>query len=377
MALGRLATLAIVLLLGAGIATAYADEPPTTTTDPSPTTTTTATSTSTETTTTTAAETTTTTAASTTTTAASRPRTTPARAIPRGASLPETTLRESVPSTLHRHKKRRHRLSKPLEVTPPLGSGTYVFPVVGATGYGDTYGAPRGDVAGKWHHGDDLFAKLGTPVVAVADGTVNRVGWEKVGGWRLWVRDNAADEFYYAHLSGYAPAVFHSNRVEAGEVIGFVGNTGDAYTGVPHLHFEVHPRQLLRLRYGGAVDPTSYLGGWRHLATVQAPRPVHPRLPKQPLLRKEARHVFRELLVARGLIGRTPVGQPEIDFPVDLRDLTGSLQPSTMRQRTRTPAILGESDALAVALLAGLASVGVFAATMALLRLVRWRLDTS
>src|SRR5207247_6771953 len=134
-------------------------------------------------------------------------------------------------------------------------------------GYGDTYGAPRGDVAGKWHHGDDLFAKLGTPVVAVADGTVNRVGWEKVGGWRLWVRDNAADEFYYAHLSGYAPAVFHSNRVEAGEVSGFAGNTGAAFTGRPHLPSERHPRQLLRLRYARAGHPPSYLAPRRHRAT--------------------------------------------------------------------------------------------------------------
>ncbi|MGE5274707.1 MAG: M23 family metallopeptidase, partial [Verrucomicrobiota bacterium] len=86
-------------------------------------------------------------------------------------------------------RRHRHRVSKPLRVTPPLGRGAYVFPVVGVSSFGDSYGAFRGDVRGKWHHGDDIFAPLGAPVVAVANGTINRVGWHKIGGWRLWVRD--------------------------------------------------------------------------------------------------------------------------------------------------------------------------------------------
>ena len=153
---------------------------------------------------------------------------------------------------------------------------------------------------------------LGAPVVAVANGTINRVGWHKVGGWRLWVRDAAADEFYYAHLSGYSPRVFHTKHVRAGDVLGFVGNTGDAFGGAPHLHFEVHPHQLLRLRYDGAVDPTTYLNSWPHMRSVHAPFPVHPRLPRHPSLRREARQVFRQLLVARHLIEQptTPIEQP-------------------------------------------------------------------
>ena len=69
------------------------------------------------------------------------------------------------------------------------------------------------------------------------------------------MRDAAANQFYYAHLSGYAPRVFHTRHVRAGDVLGFVGNTGDAFASPPHLHFEVHPHQLLRLRYDGAVNP--------------------------------------------------------------------------------------------------------------------------
>jgi hypothetical protein len=189
----------------------------------------------------------------------------------------------------------------PLKVTPPLEGGPYVFPVTGKSVWGDTYGAPRSEVAGGWHHGDDIVAMLGTPVVAVADGTLNRVGWDRLGGWGLWVRDRAGDEFYYAHLSGYSKLALLSTRVSAGEVIGFIGNTGDAFTTIPHLHFEVHPRGLLQLGYDGAVDPTTYLRSWRHVRRFVVGRPFHPPLPIEVAWRAEALQNFRELLDARGL----------------------------------------------------------------------------
>jgi len=94
-------------------------------------------------------------------------------------------------------------LLTPPDVTPKLTAGGYVFPVYGPSAYGDTFGAPRGDVAGGWHHGDDIFAPLGAPLLAVADGTVFSVGWNHVGGYRLWLRDRGGNEFYYAHLSAY------------------------------------------------------------------------------------------------------------------------------------------------------------------------------
>ena len=221
---------------------------------------------------------------------------------------PKTTLGRKQPNDAN---------GRPLKVTPPLALRHYDFPVAGQSDYIDTYGALRTDVPGNWHHGDDIFAALGTPVVAVANGTINRVGWEKLGGWRLWVRDDAGDEFYYAHLSGYAPMDLHSNRVRAGQVIGFIGNTGDAFTTSPHLHFEVHPRQLLHLGYNGAVDPTSYLDTWTHLDHVVVPRPAHPPFPSTPQLRSEARYVFRELLAARHLVphGPSPKQRPHIPIP--------------------------------------------------------------
>jgi murein DD-endopeptidase MepM/ murein hydrolase activator NlpD len=198
----------------------------------------------------------------------------------------------------------------PLTETPQLGPQRFIFPVVGDAFSGDTYGAFRSDAPGGWHHGDDIFAPFGSPVVAVAAGTLNRVGWEHLGGWRLWVRDKFGDEFYYAHLAGYAPLALQSKHVQAGEVIGFVGNSGDAFPSTPpHLHFEVHPRTLLRLHYDGAVDPTTYLGRWARLKSVLVP---YPQLPSSRTLpsaqvKQETTLLFRRLLTSRGLL-RKPHG---------------------------------------------------------------------
>jgi len=151
----------------------------------------------------------------------------------------------------------------PVGLQPELTAGGYVFPVYGPHDFTDTFGAFRGDVPGDWHHGDDIFAPLGAPVLACADGTVFSVGWNDVGGNRLWLRDGQGNEFYYAHLSAYSPAARNGHRVKAGEVVGFVGNTGDAEGTPYHLHFEVHPVAYLALGYDGAVDPTPYLLAWQ------------------------------------------------------------------------------------------------------------------
>ena len=155
------------------------------------------------------------------------------------------------------------------DVTPKLTASRYVFPVYGPSAYTDTFGSPRGDVSGGWHHGNDIFAPLGAPVLAVADGTVFSVGWNDVGGWRLWLRDGQGNEFYYAHLSAYTALAVDGRRVHAGDVLGFVGNTGDAATTPFHLHFEVHPVSLLFLGYDGAVNPTKYLDAWKRLEDVK------------------------------------------------------------------------------------------------------------
>ena len=159
-------------------------------------------------------------------------------------------------------------IRQPPQVTPKLTAGGYVFPVYGPSSFSDTFGALRGDISSGWHHGDDIFAPLGAPLLAVASGTVFSVGWNKIGGNRLWLRDGQGNLFYYAHLSAFSPLAVNGNKVNAGDVIGFVGNTGDAQGTPFHLHFEIHPVGLLGLGYDGAVDPTSYLNAWQHLQDV-------------------------------------------------------------------------------------------------------------
>jgi len=158
---------------------------------------------------------------------------------------------------------------QPPRITPPLKTpGGHVFPVYGPSSFTDTFGAFRGDVSGGWHHGDDIFAPLGAPILACASGTVFSVGWNSVGGNRLWIRDGSGNLYYYAHLSAFAPSAVNGTQVTAGTVLGFVGNTGDAQGTPYHLHFEIHPVGLLGLGYDGAVDPTTYLTAWKHLQDV-------------------------------------------------------------------------------------------------------------
>jgi murein DD-endopeptidase MepM/ murein hydrolase activator NlpD len=158
---------------------------------------------------------------------------------------------------------------QPPMITPPLKTpGGHVFPVYGPSSFIDTFGAFRGDVSGGWHHGDDIFAPLGAPILACSSGTVFSVGWNSVGGNRLWLRDGAGNLYYYAHLSAFTPLAVNGNKVSAGDVLGFVGNTGDAQGTPYHLHFEIHPVGLLGLGYDGAVDPTAYLTAWKHLQDV-------------------------------------------------------------------------------------------------------------
>ena len=154
------------------------------------------------------------------------------------------------------------------EVTARLSHGGYVFPVFGPAAFGNTFGAFRADVKGKWHHGEDLVAPYGTPLLAVADGTLFSVGWNDIGGWRLWLRDRTGNEFYYAHLSAYSPLAIAGKQVKAGDVIGFVGDSGDADGGVPHLHFEIHPVEYLGYGYDGAVAPYPFLVAWRRAEDV-------------------------------------------------------------------------------------------------------------
>ncbi len=139
-----------------------------------------------------------------------------------------------------------------------LMSKRFVFPVGGKTEIGGPFGSYRADTGA--HQGNDLFADFGTPVVAVADGTVANVGSLPISGNRLWVYADSGDEFFYAHLASFAPAAVNDRHVEAGTILGYTGNTGDAEPTPPHLHFEIHPDG------GDAVDPRNFLLAWQKRA---------------------------------------------------------------------------------------------------------------
>jgi murein DD-endopeptidase MepM/ murein hydrolase activator NlpD len=153
--------------------------------------------------------------------------------------------------------------SPPSGVHPHLTAGGYVFPVYGPASFSDDFGAARADTG--WHHGNDIFAPLGAPVLAVTDGTLFLVGWNTIGGNRVWLRDLQGNEFYYAHLSAFTPLARDGAQVKAGDVIGFVGATGDAAGTPTHLHFEIHPAALLGMGYDGVIDPYPYLLAWQRL----------------------------------------------------------------------------------------------------------------
>jgi len=147
-----------------------------------------------------------------------------------------------------------------------LTPGGRAFPVAGGASFGGTFGADRAGVG--WHHGEDLFAAQGAAVLAVADGAVFSAGWNDRGGYRLWLRDGDGTEYYYAHLSAFSPLAVNSGFVRAGDVLGFVGASGDAKGTPSHLHFEIHPAGLLARGYDGVVDPAPFLSAWKRRADV-------------------------------------------------------------------------------------------------------------
>ena len=133
-------------------------------------------------------------------------------------------------------------------------SAPLVMPVAGVTwdDLRDSFGDPRS--GGRAHRGIDIFAPRWTEVVAVTEGTLTDVAVGGLAGRSLWLVGEDGRSYFYGHLQDWARGVDDGLEVEAGEVVGYVGNTGNA-AGLPtHLHFEIHDG-------GRAINPHPELAG--------------------------------------------------------------------------------------------------------------------
>ena len=136
----------------------------------------------------------------------------------------------------------RRRVDAPL---PEIAG--HVCPVRGPHHFSDDFGDAR---AGHRHQGNDIMSPYGTPIVAVISGVI-KTDYSSAGGISLYLRGSDGDEYFYAHNARNVVAT--GDHVATGEVIGYVGNTGNARGGPSHVHFERHPGG------GAAVDPYPFL----------------------------------------------------------------------------------------------------------------------
>jgi murein DD-endopeptidase MepM/ murein hydrolase activator NlpD len=163
-----------------------------------------------------------------------------------------------------------------------------VFPVVGEVSYTDDFGDARG--ASK-HEGNDLMAPKRATAVAAEGGTVTFWTTSASAGCMLYLHGDSGTTYWYIHLNNdrtlrndnrgkcvagtaYAKGLHEGDHVEAGQAVGYVGDSGDANGIASHLHFEIHPKN------GKAVDPFPYLQ--RAQALGGAGIPVPPTALKQP-----------------------------------------------------------------------------------------------
>jgi murein DD-endopeptidase MepM/ murein hydrolase activator NlpD len=153
----------------------------------------------------------------------------------------------------------------PVEVAQQVvvGPAGLALPVLGirAEQLVDTYDSARG--AGRSHDAIDIMAAEGTPVIAAADGSIEKLFNSVRGGKTIYER--SADGkwvYYYAHLAAYAPGLVEGQQVKRGQVIARVGHTGDASAAGPHLHFAINrmaPGE--RWWHGTPINPYPLLAG--------------------------------------------------------------------------------------------------------------------
>jgi murein DD-endopeptidase MepM/ murein hydrolase activator NlpD len=150
------------------------------------------------------------------------------------------------------------------EAAPEPFTGTLLIPVAGVAraALTDTFTDPRADGT-RDHRALDIMAPLGTPVLAAAPGRVEKLFDSVDGGHTIYVRTaDGTQSHYYAHLDRYVDGLREGQAVAQGDMIGFVGSTGNADPVAPHLHFAIHLMTPADKWDGGTpVDPYPYLAG--------------------------------------------------------------------------------------------------------------------
>lgn len=132
---------------------------------------------------------------------------------------------------------------------------------IGPASLANTWQATRSE--GRCHEGIDIFARRGTPVLSSTEGIVLKVGTNRIGGKVVWMLGPGGQRHYYAHLDRYGD-VRPGLRVAPGTVLGYVGNTGNAATTPPHLHYGIYTAE-------GATDPYPFLRPSSHYNPANVP----------------------------------------------------------------------------------------------------------
>ena len=147
-------------------------------------------------------------------------------------------------------------------VTPTVRELTVPVAGVARSAISDSWGDAR-EGGTRAHHGTDIMAPAGTPVVAAGAGTVEKLFRSERGGITVYVRSPARRwTYYYAHLAGYAAGLEEGQGVRRGTLLGYVGDTGDAGAGNHHLHFGMtRNRPTDRWWQGQDVNPYPLLAG--------------------------------------------------------------------------------------------------------------------
>lgn len=158
--------------------------------------------------------------------------------------------------------KQLQELGVPMEEIVVKGMGQ--FPVGGEAVYSDDWLNPRFNPSFHLHEGTDIFAARGTPVRAPGDGVV-RFSEDPSGGRATYLTLADGTYYYMCHLDSWPRNVKSGQRVTRGQIVGFVGDSGNAVGGSPHLHFEIHPGG------GGPINPKPILDAWLDKALADVP----------------------------------------------------------------------------------------------------------